>query len=231
MGTRGIALIALMLFAPPAAFCEHEKKDERGRMASETESIEATLNSAADVYRRVVNTPERQALASRSECIGVFPNVIQAALIVGGRHGDGVVACRTADTTWSSVSFVDLTGASLGAQLGGRSSELVLFNGEKAKSALRSGKLTLGADLSVTYGERQTGIGASTGDVVALAASEGLFAAAGFSGTVIDVDRTTNRALYGHEMKQGTLLTTPAESHANQKTQRFLNVLPKGAQA
>src|SRR6266850_3354069 len=72
---------------------------------------------AANVVKELMNTPESNipsALMERAHAIAVVPNVVKAALGVGGRHGKGVVARRLSNGAWGPPSFIDITGGSIG---------------------------------------------------------------------------------------------------------------------
>jgi lipid-binding SYLF domain-containing protein len=52
--------------------------------------------ASANVLKELVNTPESnipQELLEKAHAIAVVPNVVKAALGVGGWHGKGVVPC------------------------------------------------------------------------------------------------------------------------------------------
>ena len=110
---------------------------------------------AAEAFRNVMNKPEHsipQRVLDRAEAIGVFANIVQAAFIVGGRGGDGVISRRTTDG-WGVPAFFKLGGASIGAQIGGRKTDIVLVFTTKASiDALLDDRLTLGAEVTATAG-------------------------------------------------------------------------------
>src|SRR5262245_9134540 len=62
----------------------------------------------------------------RARCVAVMPSVKKAAVVVGGEYGRGIVSCRSANG-WTAPVFMTLEKGSLGAQIGGESSDLVLL--------------------------------------------------------------------------------------------------------
>jgi hypothetical protein len=59
---------------------------------------------AARVFREIMDTPDKGIpleLLDGAECVVVFPSVLKAGLILGGRGGRGVASCRTA-AGWSA---------------------------------------------------------------------------------------------------------------------------------
>jgi lipid-binding SYLF domain-containing protein len=141
-------------------------------------------------------------LRVRSRCVVVIPSLVRAGLFVGGRHGDGVVTCRTT-AGWSGPAFVSLTGASAGAQVGVESSDVVLLvMSDRGMIRLFRSSFALGADASVAAGPvgegSQAGTDASlTAEILSYARSRGLFAGAELSGTAVKQDESAVAALYG----------------------------------
>src|SRR5262245_65917967 len=84
---------------------------------------------AAKVLREIMDTPDKEIpedLLAKAECVAVFPSVIKAGFIVGGRGGRGVASCRTA-TGWSAPAYFNLGGGSVGLQIGAEATDLVLL--------------------------------------------------------------------------------------------------------
>ncbi len=64
------------------------------------------VREATKVFREIMSVPEKgipRELLEKAEAVGVFPNVVKAGFIVGGRGGDGVVARRTAKPAGSGA--------------------------------------------------------------------------------------------------------------------------------
>jgi lipid-binding SYLF domain-containing protein len=141
-------------------------------------------------------------LRVRARCVAVIPSLVRAGLFVGGRHGDGVVTCRTA-AGWSGPAFVSLTGASAGAQVGVESSDVILLvMSDRGMTRLFRSSFALGADASVAAGPvgegSQAGTDSSlTAEILSYARSRGLFAGAELSGTAVKQDEGAVAALYG----------------------------------
>lgn len=216
-----------------------EYSNQRARMGESTsQEKEATslLRDSTNVYRRLVTDStieKRREIARKAECVAVFPNIVQAALVVGGKGGQGVASCKGPGNSWSNVTFLKMMGASLGAQLGGRSTELVMFfMNDRAKQALINGETTLGADLSVTYGEGEKALSADTaGDVVAFSDVSGIFAGASFTGTRISSNESRIEQFYGQKQPQKAILTTFGTTKQPQAAESFLQLLPSGTSA
>jgi lipid-binding SYLF domain-containing protein len=90
-----VTACCLMLAANPQAQSQAEKQ-----VADEVNQSE----KAARVLHELMAAPDEgipQNLLDKAECVAVFPSVIKAGFVVGGRGGRGVASCRTA-TGWSA---------------------------------------------------------------------------------------------------------------------------------
>ena len=138
----------------------------------------------------------------RARCVAVIPSLVRAGLIVGGRHGDGVVSCRTT-SGWSAPAFISVSGGSAGLQLGVESSDVVmLVMTDRAKAQLFRSDFALGADASASAGPVGEAVQASTdaemkAEILSYARSRGLFAGAELSGAVVKQDVDALVAIYG----------------------------------
>jgi SH3 domain-containing YSC84-like protein 1 len=187
---------------------------QRGRMKDaqmEWQNNEQLIRDATQVFKQLTMKETRRELAEQAKCIVIFPTVTEAALAIGVRTSNGIASCKGPGSTWSQVSFVDMTGATLGVQIGGKSTQVVMYlMNDRAKEALAKGHLTLGADLSYALGSQSGEISAeSTGkDVTVVADSSGVFAGASLSGTSIEADHSAIRSFYGKDTPNDILLGT-----------------------
>lgn len=135
--------------------------------------------------------------------IAILPNVIKAAYIVGGRHGNGVIAVRGRDGRWSDPLFIGITGGSLGWQIGVQSADVILvFRTPQSVENIRRGKFTLGADAGVAAGPLGRSAEASTdaqlkAEIYSYSRSRGLFAGLSVQGASLYVDGDANQGFYG----------------------------------
>lgn len=151
-------------------------------------------------------------LLERAQAIAVFPNVVKAGFIIGGRGGDGVVARRTPNG-WSAPVFYNIGGASFGAQIGAQKTDyIMLFMNEGALRDLLDDKLEFEGNLSVAAGPvgRTAGAGTNlTADagILIYSRSKGLFAGATIGGAVLTADNSINESFY--KMKAFEVLQKP----------------------
>lgn len=110
---------------------------------------------AARVFGEIMATPDKGIptdLLGNAECVAVFPSVIQAGFIVGGRGGRGVASCRTMQG-WSAPAYFTLGGGSVGLQIGAQATDFVLlFMNTEGMSSLLKNEFTMGGDASVAAG-------------------------------------------------------------------------------
>ncbi len=190
--TRFALISAALLFAS-VAIASPDKELKRAR-------------TATTVLKTILNTPDSRIpdqLLHDAQAIAVFPDVVKAGLVFGGRHGRGLVSVRTADGTWSNPSFIRITGGSVGWQVGVQSADVVLvFRTEQGVANLVNGKFTLGADASVAAGPvgRQAQAGTDEelkAEIFSYSRARGLFAGVAIDGSVLSIDHGANRDVYG----------------------------------
>jgi lipid-binding SYLF domain-containing protein len=217
LGTQlgAIALFALL----PGAFAQ----------AAESGREEARLITATEVLDELRATPDQNVpdwLMQRAYGVAVIPEVIKAAFVFGGRHGNGVLTVRDASGRFSNPIFVTLTGGSVGWQVGATSTDVVLvFATARSVENFARGKFTLGADASVAagpvgrQGEASAGINA---EIYSYSRSRGLFAGVALDGTVVAFDSHANDVYYHSNEVTTTEITGGKVTSNAESTRRFL---------
>jgi lipid-binding SYLF domain-containing protein len=159
----------------------------------------------------IMNTPENipQELLEKAECVIVFPSVLKAAFGVGGSYGRGAMVCRTGTAfsgPWGAPAMYALEGGSVGFQLGGQATDLVLLvmNDRGAQSILSS-KVKLGADASASAGPKGRDASADTdaylrAEILSYSRSRGLFAGISLEGSTLRPDDDANEQVYGRKI-------------------------------
>src|SRR5580692_3399261 len=126
------------------------------------------LENSGTVMQEIIGVPDNipQELLEKAECIIVFPSVLKAAFVVGGSFGRGAMVCRTGEHfrgPWGSPAMYALEGASVGFQIGGQATDLVLLvMNERGASSILDSKVKLGADLSAAAGPKGRDASADT---------------------------------------------------------------------
>ena len=162
--------------------------------------------NAIRVLKEIMMAPDSSIpkdLLQKAHAIAVIPDVVKAGLVVGGRHGDGLISVKTRDGTWSNPSFIGLTGGSIGFQAGVSSTDVILvFRTQRGVDSIVHGKFTLGADASAAAGPVGRSATASTdaqlhAEIYSYSRARGLFAGAALDGSAITIDNDANQAVYG----------------------------------
>ena len=191
--TSALAAVALVIL-PAVAPAAITKKLQR-----KVEDSVAVL----DEFLTARDAEIPQDLIDDATCIVVMPHVAKGAFVVGGRYGKGLASCRKPGGSWGAPAFFEVGGASVGFQIGGQATDLVLVVTGKdgAKSLLRD-KVTLGADASVAAGPVGRTAGAATdvtlkAGILSYSRTKGAFVGAALDGAVLKQDKDDNARIYG----------------------------------
>src|ERR1700738_27456 len=222
---KGISVFCLGLVAT-ATLCAANKEQQR-------------LENAAVVMEEIMNTPENipQGILEKAECVIVFPSVLKAAFVVGGSYGRGAMSCRTGKDfrgPWGAPAMYALEGGSVGFQLGGQATDLVLLvMNHRGASSILDSKVKLGADASAAAGPKGRDASADTdaylrAEILSYSRSRGLFAGISLEGSTLRPDDDASADVYGHkitakEIVLGNKIAVPASGR------HLVQVLQKNA--
>jgi len=163
------------------------------------------LAEAARVLEEVLTAPDKgvpQSIIEKAQAIVVIPSTVKGALVIGAQHGRGVMSAKSA-AGWSAPAFVTLTGGSLGMQIGGQATDIVLVVvNERGITNLAQNTFKIGGDASVAAGPVGREATASTdyklqAQILSYSRSRGLFAGVSLTGSTIRADREANERIYG----------------------------------
>jgi lipid-binding SYLF domain-containing protein len=183
-------------------------------VASDREEDAARTEKAAQVFKEIMDTPDKgipHDLLDAAKCIAIIPGDKKFAFIFGGSYGRGVVTCRTPHG-WSAPAFLAIDGGSVGYQIGGSSTDLVmLFMNDHALHSLLSDKFKLGADASVAAGPVGRSATADTdlklnAEILSYSRSKGAFAGVSLGGAVVQADKSGDEASYGANVDRHQIL-------------------------
>src|SRR5437660_8941367 len=210
----GVVLLAMLALVCAAATSNPgPPKDDRSEVMDR-------LRDSAKVLDELMNVPESNipdTVVAKARCVAVIPSMVKGGFIVGGRHGRGVVTCRTANG-WSAPAFLTLSGGSWGAQIGVEKVELVLlFMNQKGVDSLMKDNFKIGADASVAAGPVGRSAEASTdvkanAEILAYSRAKGLFAGLELSGAAVRPDEDSNAAFYGSNVNWRNTLSGSVQS-------------------
>jgi lipid-binding SYLF domain-containing protein len=169
------------------------------------------LQEAAAVFSEVMSAPDKgipQELLENAHCIVIVPDLKTGAFIVGGKYGKGYLLCRNkGGKGWSAPATVRIEGGSVGFQIGGSSTDLImLVMTKRGADKLLESKFTLGAEGSVAAGPVGRTATAQTdaqmhADILSWSRSQGLFAGISLQGATLRQDLDDNATLYGKKLE------------------------------
>jgi lipid-binding SYLF domain-containing protein len=175
------------------------------------------LEAAASVFSEIMATPDKgipQDLLEKAHCIAIVPELKTAAFIVGAKYGKGYLSCRNkGGAGWSAPATVRIEGGSVGFQIGGSETDLVmLIMSKRGEEKLLESKFTLGAEGSVAAGPVGRTATAQTdaqmhAEILSWSRSQGLFAGIALEGATLREDLDDNAVLYGSKLENREILT------------------------
>ena len=184
------------------------------------------LDAATQVLRNMSSSSQvPSSLFKQASCIAVIPKMTKGAFIVGGKHGNGVVSCRTS-SGWSAPAFISLSGGSVGLQAGGEQQDILLLMNSQAAQELKNGHWELGGEAAAAGPSGGTGTDASTGwksPVLSYSNSSGAFAGADVGGSKISADQDTIHKVYGGNAAFESILDGQVQTQPS--AQQFLSAL------
>ena len=195
-----VSVAGLGLFLPASA---SDREDDMGRIQSSTR-----------VFQEIMRTPDQdipQDLLEKAKCVVIIPGEEKFAFIVGEKYGKGLATCRTANG-WSAPMFVAVGGGSVGFQIGGSKTDVVmLFMNDHALQSLMSDKFKIGADATGAAGPVGRHVSAGTdlklnAEILSYARSKGVFAGVSLDGAVVQADHSGDQAMYGSHVTRREIL-------------------------
>jgi lipid-binding SYLF domain-containing protein len=144
----------------------------------------------------------------------VVPGLKKGAFIIGAKYGKGFLSCRTAGKGWSAPGTVRVEGGSVGFQIGGSESDVVmLVMNERGASKLLSSKFTLGGEGEVAAGPVGRQASAQTdammrAEILSWSRSRGVFAGISLQGATLRQDLDDNGVIYGKKLTNKEIVQT-----------------------
>jgi lipid-binding SYLF domain-containing protein len=195
-----------------------------GVWAADQPKAAERLSDAAAVLSEVMATPDKgipEDLLARAECVVIVPSMKKAAFVVGGEYGRGFAECRKADGLgWGAPAAVRMEGGSVGFQIGGSATDMILLvMNKRGMEKLLGDKFTLGADASLAAGPIGRTANADTdlkmtAEILAWSRSKGLFAGISLNGATLRQDVDRNAELYGNKINNREVLSGKVDAPA-----------------
>ena len=195
-----IALVISSLLTPVALRADAER----------LKNAEAVLTEMAGASDKGIPT----SLITKSQCIVIIPGVKKGAIGLGGQYGRGYISCRSQDKkTWSAPGGLRIEGGSVGLQIGGTDTDLILLvMPGRGPERLLSNKFTVGADAAVAAGPVGRETSAQTdatmkAEMLAWSRARGVFAGISLQGSSFRDDSGENKELYGREIQNKEIVS------------------------
>ncbi|MGA8621275.1 MAG: lipid-binding SYLF domain-containing protein [Candidatus Sulfotelmatobacter sp.] len=203
--TKALLMISLIsLFLTPTILSASDRDDDLSR-----------IQNATRVFQEIMSVPDKgipNGILESAKCIAIIPGDKKFAFIFGGNYGRGLATCHTAHG-WSAPMFVAVDGGSVGYQIGGSSTDLVMiFMNDHALQSLLGDKFKLGADASVAAGPVGRHAAAGTdirmnAEILSYSRAKGVFAGVSLDGAVVQADKSGDRAMYGDDVNRHEILS------------------------
>lgn len=239
MKNRMLALLVTLVIAVPVmAGAGDDKTKTQNTQGTQMESQNG--DAAHDVakstevisdFARMKEGPPK-GLVEKAAAVVVIPNLMKAAFIAGGKHGEGFITKHDASGNWSEPVAINLSGGSFGFQAGVSSTDLVLLlMRERDIDQILDGEFTLGGEANVAAGPLGRDATAGTdvhfdAPIYSYSRSKGVFAGVSIDGSKLYLDKSENKKLYGDAFNAHAVMAmTPKPNTASAQLAQALNDL------
>ncbi|MEJ2368967.1 MAG: lipid-binding SYLF domain-containing protein [Acidobacteriota bacterium] len=191
---RNLLFLLLLGFLLTAALPAAAAEDK-------TAEANATVKAAETTLSNFLHDPNMHWLKAHfqdAKGILIIPDRNKGGFIFAGSGGVGVLMAKLPDGRWSQPAFYKLGSVSVGLQIGGEHSEVILFiRSKKGLDSFLQSSVKLGGEASVAAGPVGEGTQAATADILSFSRTKGAFVGAALAGTVVKTGTTLNEAFYG----------------------------------
>ncbi|GHS93392.1 hypothetical protein AGMMS50276_03730 [Synergistales bacterium] len=169
--------------------------------AASAASADKLVKDAVDTLKEMSQEDDAGSLADTirdAKAIAFVPSMIKAGFGIGGEYGEGFILLKK-DGKWYGPSFYNMSGASIGIQIGVQKTAFVLVvNNQAGVDAFLHSRTKLGADVAVAAGPvGRRGDAATDGkmkaSIYSYSMSKGLFAGVSLDGAVLTISDKHNK--------------------------------------
>lgn len=191
--TLSLMLALCLLVATSVAQKKGDRTNDAKRHSADAAKAFTEIMSASD-------SAIPKDLVDKAQAIAVFPGVLKAAFVVGGREVKGVISRRT-NAGWTPPAFFNLAGGSFGAQIGADKSDYVLLiMNQKGLDKLLADKFELGGEVGVAAGPVGREASAATdaqlnAEILTYSRSKGAFVGAVLPSALMTISTKPSTAL------------------------------------
>lgn len=214
---RWLAVLMLAVALPVAGCSTTQTMSDYDRATQILGAAQATVEKFKASKEKPMD--EFRALLPHAEGVVVLPGVLKGGFIVAAEGGNGVLLAKDATGQWSQPAFYFMAAGSIGLQMGGQATDVVLlvFSQDAVKSIIEhQGKL--GADLGLIIGTVGAGVEASTttnggADVMAFSQGVGMFAGGSLEAAMMIKRNDLNEAFYGQALTPADIVLNGRADH------------------
>ena len=178
------------------------------------------LQRATETVQNITSAPADKGVPNQvlegAKCVAVIPKLVKGAFVVGGEHGKGVATCKNGANGWSAPAPFEVSGISWGPQIGGKSTDLMMFiMNDQGMNDLMRGHVKLGADVSAAAGPVGRTASAEAGykaGILTYSASKGAFIGASLNGAELNQDHKLTKELFGSDVPFAEILQGKAQA-------------------
>jgi len=197
-------VFALLLLASGLGACASSDSE------SDLQGLVDKANASAERFAADPDMTWFRENLDSAQGVLIIPTMIKGGYIIGGSGGSGVMLARRPELEWSYPAFYTMGSVTLGLQIGGEVSEIVLVVMSKAgRDAMLTNEFKLGGDVSVAAGPVGAGAKAQTADVLAFSRTKGgLYGGLNIEGAVIATREGWNRTYYSSDVRAIDILVS-----------------------
>jgi lipid-binding SYLF domain-containing protein len=202
---RFVATAALAMLALLQAGCSANSPGEQQSL------VDRAALTVQDMMTQTVSNDPKELLR-HAKAVMVCPRIFKAGFFFGGEGGNCVLLARAGNGTWSYPAFYTIGSGSFGFQFGIEDNQLfMLIMTERGLNAVLDSQLKLGANAGIAVATLGAGVQGSTttavgADIVAFAASRGLFGGVALEGSVMSAETSWNQSYYGQPLASRQLV-------------------------
>ncbi len=173
-----------------------------GENQAESQSLVVKAATTVDTMKESGGT-KTAALLEKAKGVVIFPDLVKGGAVVGASRGQGVLLAH-GPHGWSDPAFYEATSISVGLQLGGEQSSVVMFLMDQpaVDSLLKSSSYSLKASGGLSMADYNTAnqqqlAGA---DIIVWSKSKGAYGGLTVSGSDLSQRFDLNNAFYGRAL-------------------------------
>jgi SH3 domain-containing YSC84-like protein 1 len=225
--------VAFLLLSLGIFVYAQDSDDHSGKNSGSTSELQAATATVEHMSAAAGDKGIPDQVLQGAKCVAVIPKLVKGAFVVGGEHGTGVATCRN-NGSWSAPAPFSLSGISWGPQIGGKSTDLLMFiMNDQGMTDLMRGHIKLGADVSAAAGPVGRSGSADAGykaGILTYSSSKGAFIGASLNGAEIQQDHHATKDWYGNDVAFQDILSGTVKI-PNEQARAFVDAVQNAKQS